>query len=758
MQFLSDVYLRCPDCNGKRYRDEVLEIKREGANKRRASIADVLDMTVTEALAFFADRAEVAHAARAARGCGPRVREARSARADAFRRRSAAAEARGPSRRGRRALPRAPRITASCSCSTSRPPACTSRTWRSCCARSASCWRPATRCSSSSTTSISFARRTGSSTSGPKAATAAARSSASGTPAEVRANRALVHGQGARRVRAGAARAMRRSPSRSARAHALDRRRAARRVTRARTGAARNSVVIHNAREHNLKNIDVRDSARLLHGDHGRVGLGQVHARLRHSVQRRPAPLSGIAQRLRAPVRAAGGAAGRGCDLRHSADRGHRAAHEPRRPQEHGRDAHGDLSLPAPALREARHAALPGLRRAHRAAERGIHRRAPAEGLSRQAHLAARAARRRAQGLLHGPREVGREEGLQDAARRRREHLRRSSGRACRASRSTPSSCRWRRSTSTRRPTRRCTRRSRARSTSARASCTCSGPKSRRRSTVFSTKRACPSCGRSFAELDPRLFSFNSKHGWCESCFGTGVEMTGFDEEQSGEEIWWNDWYEHEPTACAACEGQRLNPVALNVRFRDRSIASLTSEPIEESAEFFSKLKLNPREQEIARDLLAEIRARLQFPRARGAGLSRRSIARRPRCRAARRSASGSPRSSARTCRACATCWMSPPSACIRATTRSCWTRSRSWRRTGTRSSSSSTTRTPSAARITCSISAPRPACAAARWWAQGTVDDLIRNPRSDHGPVPARAAHASGAAASRRRCAHAAR
>ena len=35
------------------------------------------------------------------------------------------------------------------------------------------------------------------------------------------------------------------------------------------------------------------------------------------------------------------------------------------------------------------------------------------------------------------------------------------------------------------------------------------------REAVFSTKRACPSCGRSFPELDPRLFSFNSKHGWC---------------------------------------------------------------------------------------------------------------------------------------------------------------------------------------------------------------------------------------------------
>src|SRR5882762_1203535 len=73
------------------------------------------------------------------------------------------------------------------------------------------------------------------------------------------------------------------------------------------------------------------------------------------------------------------------------------------------------------------------------------------------------------------------------------------------------------------------------------------GPKSDQ-VVVFSTKRACPSCGRSFAELDPRLFSFNSKHGWCESCFGTGVEMTGFDEEHSGEEFWSNESYEHDHT------------------------------------------------------------------------------------------------------------------------------------------------------------------------------------------------------------------
>src|SRR5438132_292184 len=57
MQFLSDVYLRCPDCNGKRFRDEVLEVV-----VGRKSIADVLELTVSEALAFFRDGPEVQRA------------------------------------------------------------------------------------------------------------------------------------------------------------------------------------------------------------------------------------------------------------------------------------------------------------------------------------------------------------------------------------------------------------------------------------------------------------------------------------------------------------------------------------------------------------------------------------------------------------------------------------------------------------------------------------------------------------------------
>jgi excinuclease ABC subunit A len=138
-------------------------------------------------------------------------------------------------------------------------------------------------------------------------------------------------------------------------------------------------------------------------------------------------------------------------------------------------------------------------------------------------------------------------------------------------------------------------------------------PQGAARVTVFSTRRACPSCGRSFAELDPRLFSFNSRHGWCESCYGTGVEMPGFDEQQSGEELWWNEWYAHTPEPCASCHGQRLNPTALNVRFRERSIAALAADSVAASGLFFARLRLGPRERQIARDLLAEIRARLKF-------------------------------------------------------------------------------------------------------------------------------------------------
>lgn len=129
---------------------------------------------------------------------------------------------------------------------------------------------------------------------------------------------------------------------------------------------------------------------------------------------------------------------------------------------------------------------------------------------------------------------------------------------------------------------------------------------------LFSTKRSCPSCARSFAELDPRLFSYNSKHGWCESCFGTGRILSGFDEEQSGEEAGWIQQAD-DTCPCPECNGQRLNPVALAVRYRDQSIAEYTAHSIADAAKVFSRFKLQQREEAIARDILTEIQSRLAF-------------------------------------------------------------------------------------------------------------------------------------------------
>jgi len=140
------------------------------------------------------------------------------------------------------------------------------------------------------------------------------------------------------------------------------------------------------------------------------------------------------------------------------------------------------------------------------------------------------------------------------------------------------------------------------------------------RESVFSTRRACPSCGTSFPELDPRLFSFNSKHGWCATCYGTGLKIAevGWSEERSrtGTEDHvldsWLDWLAIEET-CPACDGKRLNPTALNVRFHGRSISDLAALPVRQVDQFFRALALHGRDAEIARDILVELRSRLGF-------------------------------------------------------------------------------------------------------------------------------------------------
>ncbi len=55
MHFMADMFVGCPDCDGRRFNDETLEVRYKGKN-----VADILDMTVDEAHAFFGDRRPLA--------------------------------------------------------------------------------------------------------------------------------------------------------------------------------------------------------------------------------------------------------------------------------------------------------------------------------------------------------------------------------------------------------------------------------------------------------------------------------------------------------------------------------------------------------------------------------------------------------------------------------------------------------------------------------------------------------------------------
>jgi excinuclease ABC subunit A len=144
---------------------------------------------------------------------------------------------------------------------------------------------------------------------------------------------------------------------------------------------------------------------------------------------------------------------------------------------------------------------------------------------------------------------------------------------------------------------------------------------------VFSTKRACPTCGTSYAELDPRLFSYNSKHGWCTTCVGTGLALTREqrkayddsvrdDDNKGREQSFPSEEVEVEgviDAPCPDCAGTRLNPASRGVTFDGHSIAAIAQWSVGDARAWVQTLRLFGRDAEIARDVVTEIASRLEF-------------------------------------------------------------------------------------------------------------------------------------------------
>ncbi len=82
----------------------------------------------------------------------------------------------------------------------------------------------------------------------------------------------------------------------------------------------------------------------------------------------------------------------------------------------------------------------------------------------------------------------------------------------------------------------------------------------------------------------------------------------------------YREWFEQFMSAapCWKCQGKRLRPESLAVAVAGLSIADFTALPVSRAQEVLKKLKLNPREEILARRILHEISERLEFLRAVG--------------------------------------------------------------------------------------------------------------------------------------------
>lgn len=225
---------------------------------------------------------------------------------------------------------------------------------------------------------------------------------------------------------------------------------------------------------------------------------------------------------------------------------------------------------------------------------------------------------------------------------------------------------------------------------------------------IFSQNNACPYCGLTIGELEPRTFSFNSPFGMCKACNGLGVKMEfdedlvipdksksildgaivpwsgrfsafrkqalravgkkfGFDlmtpiqkilpkhlkiilhgsndlidfkyQSKSGDSSWQytdafegvlvnlqrsfmetdseskREWLKQfmRDTPCTACHGKKLKQESLAVKINDKGIMDVCDLSIDHCYDFFSTLQLTENEQYIAKDVLKEIKERLEF-------------------------------------------------------------------------------------------------------------------------------------------------
>jgi excinuclease ABC subunit A len=135
---------------------------------------------------------------------------------------------------------------------------------------------------------------------------------------------------------------------------------------------------------------------------------------------------------------------------------------------------------------------------------------------------------------------------------------------------------------------------------------------------LYSSHRMCVRCAISVPEIEPRVFSFNSPIGACEQCHGLGV-IHQWPWSQEDPNAWKADYPDFfadkyaQQLTCAGCYGKRLNKIALAATVGGENIYDLGNKSIKDLLIFFTGLRLDPVQAEIAQTLIKEIKGRLTF-------------------------------------------------------------------------------------------------------------------------------------------------
>ncbi len=142
---------------------------------------------------------------------------------------------------------------------------------------------------------------------------------------------------------------------------------------------------------------------------------------------------------------------------------------------------------------------------------------------------------------------------------------------------------------------------------------------------VMNTEMCDPETGRSFEELDPRLFSYNSPHGWCPYCRGYGCvekrpSLSDDRDAESQLDAELREEYRRSKSKdkadlipCPKCEGARINEVGRFVRIADVAIHEIAARSVIAAREMVESFSFQKGDALIARDIIPEITQRLRF-------------------------------------------------------------------------------------------------------------------------------------------------